>query len=215
MKNKKKTTILLITFFSVILVTGIILAYFLLFKPSKNSNQLFKSSETNRFILAQTAIFNEKYSINYNGIYKFSRINFISFSNLTKEDIKKIYQFYNVEDTMSLIGKFTNTKNKQATENNELLIIQDSSFQFNHNSKPYLSGSIYGNDDLSVLCDIKNNTIYSASLTNLSKSELENLTIKNQINYHGDELFLTDSVKLTIEENNYLFDIIYVYKIQK
>ncbi len=216
MKKKKKLKVLLITLLCLVLAAGAIVSYFVFFAPNKRlQNPLAKPVETNRYQIAQVAVFNEKYSNNYNGNYKFSRINYIDFSSFSSEEIKIILNFYDVDDTMSLIYNLAKQKRNETQANTELLIIQDSRFQFNHGDQPATLGSIYGNDDFSVLYDTAGNKLCSVSLTRLSPNELKNLSKLETNTYHGDEMFLSKPITIWTNETSYTFDVIYVYKIQK
>lgn len=215
MKSKKKVKILIITFSSIFLVALICAAYFLFAKPSNSPLLPNGSSNSNRFIAAQTAIFNERFSINYNGTYKFSRINYVYLSNLDDETIAKVYEYYKVDDTMGLIGKLTSVNKNKTTANKEVLIIEDCRFQFNHNTKPYSLGSVYGNDDLSVFYNSSNERICSISLTRHSEEELKNISTSENVSYFGSELFLTSTISLEINEDIISFDVVYVYNLTK
>ena len=213
--KKKKIKRIFITLFSLLIIFGIaFLGYSLITSSNNQNNQQSEEPQgPSRFFLAQTAIFNNEYSQNYTGVYKFSRINYIYLSKFSEEGLNKIYNYYNVDDTMSLISKLTNMKNTEISSTNESLVIDDGRFQFNHNQKPQTIGTIFGNDDLSYMFDDSNRIMYNASLTNLSQQELESLTEKDQINYHGTELYLTKTIDIEIDKATYSFDLIYVYNL--
>lgn len=214
MEKKKKVKVLLITLFSIVLIAAFTVGGYLLFKPSNTSLLTQTQNEADKYFVAQTAIFNEDYSKNYNGVYQFSRINFVNLTNLSDNAIQLIYSNYEVYSTMGLISALIDEKKTEIKSTNEILIIEDGRFQFNHNSSPYLIGSIYGNDDLSVFYSESNKKLYSVSLTTLSEEDLKNINYSEPIEYFGDEIYITKNIKLVINKKTYSFDAIYVYKIQ-
>lgn len=216
MEKKKKIKTLLITLFLIVIIAAIIVAGYILFRPSTNNISTQNiTNEADKYFVAQTAIFNEDYSKNYNGVYKFSRVNFVDLSKLSEDAINLIYQNYKVNSTMGLISSLISEKKSNIKTTNEVLIIEDGRFQFNHNSSPYLIGSIYGNDDLSVFYNESNKKLFSASLTTLSEAELKNINSSETIEYFGDEIYITINIELMINKQPYNFDAVYVYKIQK
>ncbi len=215
MEKKKTFKVLIITFLCVIFAAGIILAGWIFFKPGTESSPAENEFLADRYFIAQTAIFHNEYSQNYNGTYKFERVNFAYLSKLSSETQAKIYKKYKVSDTMGLLNALTKEKSASVKSTNEILIIEDGTFQFNHNLKPYLYGEIFGNDDYSVLYNSKGSKLYTASLSNLSEDELKDLSSDEQIKYHGAELYLTKTLEIELDDKVYNLSVVYVYKIQK
>lgn len=215
MEKKKKVKVLLITLFSIVLIAAIAIGGYLLFKPSNNTTLSNEPAEADKYFVAQTAIFNEEYSHNYNGIYTFARVNYVNLSKLSEDAVSLVYSYYKVNSTMGLINALITEKKNDIKTTNEVLIIEDSRFQFNHNSTPHLVGSIYGNEDLSIFYSESNKKLFSASLTNLSEEQLKTLSSSEKVESYGDEVYITKNIELTINKKPYSFDAIYVYKIQK
>ena len=124
MEKKQKIKCLFITLFSIILIAVAIVGGYFLFRPSEETTETHTPTLPSRYFLAQTAIFNDEYSQNFNGIYKFDRVNMIYLNHLSAAGRQKIYDFYKVTDTLSLITKFTNSKRFETKTNNETLIIE-------------------------------------------------------------------------------------------
>ena len=215
MKKNKIFKGLFITFFSITIICCGILSYLFVFKPTNNEKQPTETDFIDRFFIAQTAIFNEDFSHNYNGVYKFSRLNFLYVSKLSEKTQQAIYEKFKVDDTMSLIKYFNTQKVEYVKLTNETLIIENNRFQFNHNTKPYQIGQIYGNDDYSVLYNDSYQPLYTVSLTNLSQDKLKETSIEDSLIYFGDELYLTTFIDIEIDEMTYNLEAVYVYKLQK
>jgi len=215
MKKNKVVKVLFIALFSIAIICTGVLSYLFIFKSSEEENPQKDDFFVDRYYVAQTAIFNDEYSHNFNGIYKFSRINFLHLSKLSSETQSKIFDKYKVNDTMSLIKHFTKLKNADVKNFNETLLIDDGYFQINHNGSPNFIGTIKGTDDYSVVFDANNKTKYTVSLTNLVKEDLENISIDETVKYFGDELYLSTTLEIVIDDISYNLDAVYVYKITK
>ncbi len=213
---KKKVKIWLITFFCIIILGAAVACYFIFIRPATGGSNPFVPTTSSKFSVAQNSIFHKDYSKNYNGKYTFSRINYINLKNLSNNDLNYVYNFYGVADTMGLLGVISEQKKTQNESLKEVLIISDYQFHINHNNKPYFSGTIYGNDDYSVVYDVYDTKICYISLTNLSEETLKNTNSTEVLTYHGGELFITRTFKIKVsEEKEICFDVAYVYTIEK
>lgn len=216
MEKKKKFKLIIITLFCVVLICGIAVGIYLFPKPSKTDNSSNPPSSLDRYTIAQMAIFNEDFSQNYNGQYKFSRINYIYLSKFSEETISEFYKHFNTSDTMGLIKKLTNQKKSESVKYDEILIIENNNFQLNRNSYPYITGNIFGNDDLSVFYNQSNEKLCSVSLLNISENELKNSSESSQNPiYAGDEIYITKTTGIRLDNTTYYCDAVYVYKLIK
>lgn len=215
MAKKKPFKVLIITFFCVITLIGITTLAILFIRFDNSNSQPEQNLDTDRFFVAQVAIFNNKYSQNFNGTYKFQRVNFAALSNLSDDVKTKIYENYKVSDTMGLLSAMTEEKKKASKNLNETLIIENGIFQINHNFHPYKYGTVYGNDDYSVLTDSKKNKIATISLTNLSAKELKSINSSDDVVYHGSELYITQTKEFIFDDTTCYLDIVYVYDLVK
>lgn len=206
--EKKKNVKKFIALFFVFLIFSIAVVCFFIFKPNSESQQTKEYKYHTRYALAQNAIFNEISSQNYNGTYKFSRVIFINMEIYDENYRSKIFNYYNVSSTLSLISKLTNIKSSQ--NKNELLNINNNHYNFSKNSSIVLSGNVYGNDDLSNLYDKQHKKIYSITLTNIFNENLKDIT-ETEIKYYGTKLFLIETISINIDDKDYNFDIVCSY----
>lgn len=211
MAKKKPLKILVITFFCALFLAGVIFLSLNFINFDTEETQSSPAPNTDRYFVAMSAVFNNEYSSNFNGTYKFKRVNFVYFSNLSADIQDKIYAEYKVSDTMGLLNALTSEKSRYVNSNKETLIINNDIFQINHNKKPYLYGTIYGNDDYSIFYNNKGKQIASVSLSNISVNDLKKTDSEEKIIYHGSEIYITQTKEFMIDDKPYSLDLVYVY----
>lgn len=215
MSKKKPLKVLLITFFCAIALIGLTTLTVIFIKSDNSKTQTDLAINTDKFFVAQVAIYNNNFSQNFNGTYKFKRVNFVKISSFNEDAQANIYAKYKVSDTMSLLSAMTKEKKQELETNNETLIIDNGIFQINHNFSPYQYGTIYGNDDYSILTDKNQGKIATVSLTNLSAEDLKNINSDEYVVYHGSELYFSQTKTIVYDGNTYSLDVVYVYDLVK
>ena len=228
--NKTKLKRILIPIIAVILVISLTAGFFIIKNnaSSKTSNENEATNVADRSIIIERDIFNswtdEKYSVDYNGDYKFSSIHSINFNqSLTDEQINMIYK--NVGDTSDRNGfmKYILSTKKKATRF-EVISIVDGQFTqsdvYTYSSVVKTSGYFYGNTHRSYLY-IDNGTgtaisrndgagyLYEISQTGYGLSSnvsLENSNAKTK-------LYITEHFYSSKTQKTELYSVTYIYEI--
>ena len=231
--NKTKLKRILIPIIAVILVISLTAGFFIIKNnaSSKTSNENEATNVADRSIIIERDIFNswtdEKYSVDYNGDYKFSSIHSINFNpSLTDEQINMIYK--NVGDTSDRNGfmKYILSTKKKATRF-EVISIVDGQFTqsdvYTYSSVVKSSGYFYGNTHRSYLY-IDNGTgtaisrndgagyLYEISQTGYGLSanvSLENSNAKTKL-YITEHFYSSKTTKTELYSVTYIYEMIEV-----
>lgn len=228
--NKTKLKRILIPIIAVILVVSLTAGFFIIKNNASSKSPANENSATNvadSSNLIERDIFNawtdEKYSVDYNGNYKFSSILSVNFNPaLTDEQISMVYK--NVGNTYDRNGfmKYVYSTKKKATRF-EVISLVDGQFTqsdvYNYSSVVKSSGYFYGNLNRSYLY-IDNGTgtaisrndgagyIYEISQTGYgltSNVSFENLN-------SNTKLFVTEHFYSSKTPKTELYSVTYIYE---
>ena len=227
--NKTKLKRILIPIIAVILVVSLTAGFFIIKNnaSSKTTNENTATNVADSSNLIERDIFNswtdEKYSVDYNGNYKFSSILSVNFNpSLTDEQINMVYQ--NVGNTCDRNGfmKYILTTKKKSTKF-EVISLVDGQFTqsdvYTYSSSVKASGYFYGNLNRSYLY-IDNGTgsaitrndgagyIYEISQTGYGLASNVSLEGSN----YKTRLYITEHFYSSKTPSTELYSVTYIYE---
>lgn len=221
MISKKEKKFIIISMISLVLVAVISITCVFMFRKNKNKQQSSPVSEQVNFILSNfsnKAIADGVIPYNYNGIYKFSNIKDIDFSDkLTVQEINALYKNKNVKNKNELFDLLKQEKTKASEINGELLVLYNGNINKtvggDKNPKPVLNSDGYyvGDDNLAFVRISSTNETFYISLNYKSKDSA--IQPNENTSQDGTKLYVFKKIYSKYDPDLVLINITYEYNL--
>ena len=222
MVSKKKKRIILISILSVVLVAVIAVSSIFIVKNNKNKKssnvptaEQVGQTDTNG---SNKAILDKKVSANYHGIYVFSNIKDIEFSDeLNATEIRALFKNKNVSNKNELFDLLKKEKVSAANDKGELIVIYNGNINETigkGDEATTVSGSegtFVGDDNLSLVTITSTKEEYYISLNYKSKDLAT--TVSEESSADGTKLYVFKKIYSKYDPSLVLIDITYEYNL--